>query len=111
LVGGGQGEVLGTRFSAQASQTPPCIRAENRMGVPGGGSVSLGAEVRRGAGRKGGIGWFLHRRESLSGLWQEVRSGSLGKSLSHHLITVGLDEQRQSMVLELYCRKAGGKRR
>jgi hypothetical protein len=22
----------------------------------------------------------------------------------------GLDEQRQSMVLELYCRKAGGKR-
>jgi hypothetical protein len=23
---------------------------------------------------------------------------------------VGLDEQRQSMVLELYCRKAGGKR-
>ena len=25
--------------------------------------------------------------------------------------TVGLDEQRQSMVLELYCRKAGGKRK
>ena len=24
--------------------------------------------------------------------------------------TAGLDEQRQSMVLELYCRKAGGKR-
>ena len=23
---------------------------------------------------------------------------------------MGLDEQRQSMVLELYCRKAGGKR-
>jgi hypothetical protein len=23
---------------------------------------------------------------------------------------VGLDEQRQSMVLEFYCRKAGGKR-
>jgi hypothetical protein len=23
----------------------------------------------------------------------------------------GLDEQRQSMVLELYCRKAGGKKR
>ena len=23
----------------------------------------------------------------------------------------GLDEQRQSMVLELYCRKAGGKRK
>ena len=25
--------------------------------------------------------------------------------------SVGLDEQRQSMVLELYCRKAGGKRK
>jgi hypothetical protein len=24
---------------------------------------------------------------------------------------VGLDEQRQSIVLELYCRKAGGKRK
>jgi hypothetical protein len=24
--------------------------------------------------------------------------------------TAGLDKQRQSMVLELYCRKAGGKR-
>jgi hypothetical protein len=25
--------------------------------------------------------------------------------------TAGLDDQRQSMVLELYCRKAGGKRK
>ena len=40
----------------------------------------------------------------------ESRKGSLGESLSHHPSTVGLDEQRQSMVLELYCRKAGGKR-
>jgi hypothetical protein len=32
---------------------------------------------------------------------------SLEESLSHHLNTAGLDEQRQSMVLELYCRKAG----
>ena len=32
--------------------------------------------------------------------------GSLGESLSHHSSTAGLDEQRQSMVLELYCRKA-----
>jgi hypothetical protein len=29
---------------------------------------------------------------------------------AHHPSTVGLDEQRQSMVLEFYCRKAGGKR-
>jgi hypothetical protein len=26
------------------------------------------------------------------------------------VLGLGLDEQRQSMVLELYCRKAGGKR-
>jgi hypothetical protein len=25
--------------------------------------------------------------------------------------TAGLDEQRQSMVLEVYCRKTGGKRK
>ena len=48
-------------------------------------------------------------RVSSTGLdW--IRKGSLGESLSHCPSTVGLDEQRQSMVLELYCRKAGGKR-
>jgi hypothetical protein len=41
---------------------------------------------------------------------REIRNGSLGESLSHPPSTVGLDEQRLSMVLELYCRKAGGKR-
>jgi hypothetical protein len=40
----------------------------------------------------------------------DVRQSSLGESLAHHLSTVGLDEQRQSVVLELYCRKAGRKR-
>ena len=40
----------------------------------------------------------------------EVRHSSLGESLSHHSSTVGLDEQRQSMVLKLYCRKAERKR-
>ena len=40
----------------------------------------------------------------------DVRQSSLGESLSHRSSTVGLDEQRQSMVLELYCRKAGRKR-
>ena len=43
-------------------------------------------------------------------LLAEVRHGSLGESLSHRSSTAGLDEQRQSMVLELYCRKAGRKR-
>ena len=41
----------------------------------------------------------------------EVRHALLGKSLSHCSITVGLDEQRQSVVLELYCRKAGERER
>jgi hypothetical protein len=44
--------------------------------------------------------------EPRKAFWWEVRCGSLGKSLSHHSSKVGLDEQRQSMVLELYCRKA-----
>jgi hypothetical protein len=43
--------------------------------------------------------------------WQEVRHGSLGESLSHCSRTVGIDEQRQSVVLELYCRTAGRKRK
>jgi hypothetical protein len=38
-----------------------------------------------------------------------VRLSSLGKSLSHHSNTAGLDDQRQPVVLELYCRKAGEK--
>jgi hypothetical protein len=40
----------------------------------------------------------------------EIRHGSLGESLSHRPSTGGLDEQRQSMVLEHNCRKAGRKR-
>jgi hypothetical protein len=44
------------------------------------------------------------------GLLKEVRLGWLGESLSHRSSMTGLDEQRQSMVLELYCRKAGGKK-
>jgi hypothetical protein len=42
--------------------------------------------------------------------WLEVRPGLLEESLSHCSSTAGLDEQRQSMVLELYCRMAGRKR-
>ena len=40
----------------------------------------------------------------------EIRHSWLEENLSDHPSTVGLDEQRQSMVLELYCRKAGRKR-
>ena len=48
--------------------------------------------------------------EHLKAFHLESRNGSLGESLSHPPSAVGLDEQRHSMVLELYCRKAGGKR-
>jgi hypothetical protein len=50
--------------------------------------------------------WLEHRKAFL----QEVRWGSLRESLSHCSSKAGLDEQRQSMVLELYCRKAERKR-
>ena len=52
------------------------------------------------------LGPWLEVRKTF---WQEVRRSSLGESLSHHSSTVGLDEQRQSMVIELYGRKAGRK--
>jgi hypothetical protein len=41
----------------------------------------------------------------------EIREGLLEETLSYSVCTVGLDEQRQSMVLELSCRKAGRKER
>ena len=37
-------------------------------------------------------------------------SGRSRESLFHHSSTMGLDEERWSMVLELYCRKAERKR-
>jgi hypothetical protein len=51
---------------------------------------------------------WLERRKAFQ---REVRHSSLGGSLSHRSSTVGPDEQRQSMVLEIYCRKAGRKRK
>ena len=72
-----------------------------------------GGEVRG----RGGAGWFPFGRESpWSGpwlehrmaFWREIRVCSLlGESLSYRSSIMGLDEQRQSMVLELYCRKQG----
>ena len=45
------------------------------------------------------------------GRGQRERGSHEGGSLwSMAASTAGLDKQRQSMVLELYCRKAGGKR-
>ena len=80
-------------------------------GGPRGPLVSPGAKGRRGQGERC-AGWFLHGCESLvpwlecrKAFWWEVRRCSLGESLSHRSSTVGLDEQRQSMVLEFHCRK------
>jgi hypothetical protein len=42
---------------------------------------------------------------------RKERNVSLEESLSHCPSTAGLGEQRQSVVLELYCRKAGKKER
>jgi hypothetical protein len=44
------------------------------------------------------------------GLDWSTRNSSLEESLSYCPSAAGLDEQRQSMILELYCRKAGRKR-
>ena len=41
--------------------------------------------------------------------WEVIR-GSLGEILSHHSSKADLDEQRQSMVLKFYCRKARGRK-
>jgi hypothetical protein len=50
--------------------------------------------------------WLEHRKA----FYREIRHGSLGESPFHHPCIAGLDEQRVSIVLKLYCRKAGGKR-
>ena len=51
--------------------------------------------------------WLEHR----IAFWWEARHHSLGESLSHRSSMVGLHDQRQSMVLEPYCRKTGRKER
>ena len=53
--------------------------------------------------------WFSPWLECRKAFQQEVRRSSLGESLSHHSSTAGFDEQRQSIVLELNCRKTGRK--
>ena len=41
-------------------------------------------------------------------IWEEGRGREVPTQV--RVLSPGLDEQRQSMVLELYCRKTGGKR-
>ena len=54
LVGGGQGTVLGTRFTASGipDTSGYCIKAENRMGAPGTAQSAPG--MKGGEGRERG---------------------------------------------------------
>ena len=78
------------------------------MRAPGAAQSTPGWKGEECRGR-GGAGWFPLRQEplvrSVAGA-QEVRCSSLEESLFHCSSTVGLDEQRWSMALELYCKKA-----
>jgi hypothetical protein len=111
-----------TGSQSWTSQTDGCCRrAENEVGAPGAARSALGMKGGEGRGR-GGSGWFPYGREPLvqswPGLWLErrkafqweVRRCSLEESLFHRSSTAGLGEQRQSTVLELYCRKEERKR-
>jgi hypothetical protein len=93
-------EELRTKWESQEWLSQPQGLREERVGGEGALSGSHAGES------PWSSPWLEHRRA----FWWEVRLGSLGKSLSHHSSTIVLDEQRQSMVLELYCRKAGRKR-
>ena len=117
VVDKGQSLILGSQ--PWASKTPLDTMEELRTEWgPQGGLVSPRVKGRRGQGERGILGGSHARESPCSGPWLEhmkaflweVICGSLGESLSHLSSTVGLDEQRQYMVLELYCRKAGGKR-
>jgi hypothetical protein len=78
LVDGGQGAVLGTRFSALGipDTAEHCRRAENRMGTPGAAQLALGRKGGEGRER-GGAGWFPHGRESLVWSLAGVQKGLL----------------------------------
>jgi hypothetical protein len=76
----------------------------------GGREERAGREEVLGGSPTGESPWSCSLLECRKASWWEVRRCSLGKSLSHPSSMAGLDEQRQSMVLELYVRKARRKR-
>jgi hypothetical protein len=105
-VGQGQSSVTGSQ--SQAPHTGYCGRAKNKW-RPQSTLGPKGGENRGRGVRLGVSTWARVLGQSLAGE-QESLPGLLGESLSYHSSTAGLDEQRQSMVLELYCRKAERKR-
>jgi hypothetical protein len=94
-----------------------CRRAENKVEAPGVAQSSPGQREEK-TRREGALGgshmgnspWSCPLLEHREALQHEVRHSSLGENLFHHSSMVGLDEQRQSMILELYCRKTERKR-
>jgi hypothetical protein len=112
-------EARGNRFSV--SGIPDTAghrgRAENKVEAPGHLCQPWGWREER-AGRAGVLGgshtgkspWSIPWLEHRKAFQLEVRHHSLGESLFHHSSMEGLDEQRRSTVLELYCRKTERKR-
>jgi hypothetical protein len=92
-------EELRTEWGSWAAHQP---RAEGRRGQGG-----IGEHLIFPTGESPWSNLWLQSRKAF---WQVVRWCSYGESLSHRSSKGGLDEQRQSMVLELYCRKAGRRR-
>jgi hypothetical protein len=92
--GGGQGAAPDTRGPHGDTLGPGVMgeRAEGREVPTQARVLSLGLDWSTGRPSKG-----------------RLEKGSLEESLSHRPSAAGLDEQRQSMVLEFYCRKAGRK--
>ena len=83
--GSGQGEVLGTRFSASGipDTTGHHRRAENKMGAPRSGLVNPGDEGRRGQGKRGH--WVVPTQARVLGL---VHGWSAGRPSSGRLYVV-----------------------
>ena len=72
--------------------------------VPGSQSLASHAGYGRGAENKIGAPGQHQAPE----IWEEGRGREV--PMQARVLSPGLDEQRQSMILELYCRNAGGKR-
>jgi hypothetical protein len=81
-------------------QPPSAWTALGQKGEEGRGRGSLDGSH---AGKRLWSGPWLEHRKAFQ---LEVKQGYLEESLSYFLSMEGLDEQRQSIVLELYCRKA-----
>jgi hypothetical protein len=117
LWGSQKSEITGSQSRACQTSLDAVEELRTKWG-PWGWLAHPQGRRKKWAGREGVLGGFHMGKSPWSGpclerrkaFWWEVRRGSLGESLSHRSSTAGIDEQRQSMILELYCRKAERKR-